>query len=385
MKARYPLKRGESIVELRHATSRHPYLHYDYYFDSEGKPDEFAKLLNCFQAPLYFLLKGRLGLSDPYPLFMQDPGFHLVRRPDGGLSGIEPRQSWSSGPYFDIGVHRTSGAAGLAKLCELLDQGCFVMLQTHSQRVPFYRHFQSLDFPFNEPVHNSLQNHFFTIVGYEEDAFYFMDSIWEIRQESFVPYRGFKHMGIVRQAELEPAFRSFMNIYTFEPKRAAVEAALTPQGTLDMLDHVRKQARGPAEERQGLICENELQGLDSLVAACERGEFVLSGKPDRYDLNWCALLEWKFDNLRQRKFILLRCMEMSPLFQEQPYRELVRMWADNTTLWLVFVSKLRKLLRTQKFPAPQELALSLDKLRLSEYALIEGLERLFAQIDSKNC
>ncbi|MCD1258957.1 hypothetical protein B5M42_008915 [Paenibacillus athensensis] len=367
-------------MEPSQTARRHPYLHYEYYFDSQGRPDEFAKLLNCFQAPLYFLLKGRLGLRDPYPLFMQDPGFHLVRRADGGLSSIEPRQAWSSVPYFDIGIYRLKGAEGTAKLCELLDEGHFVMLQTHSQRVPFYQHFQSLDFPFDEPLHNSRQNHFFTILGYDEQSFYYMDAVREIRQHDFVPYRGFKHMGIVSKAALEPAFSSFMNLYTFEPRQAAVEATLLPQGTLDMLDQVRKRAREPAEERDGLVMENELQALDSLVAACENGELLLQGKPDRYDLNWCALMEWKFDNLRQRKYILLRCMEMSPLFQQSPYRELVQTWSDNTTLWLVFVSKLRKLLRTQQFPAPQETAAILSKLRASEYALIDNLDHFVSKI-----
>ena len=117
-------------------------------------------------------------------------------------------------PGVGYTVYEGKGKEVFKQLEELLDKGCFVLVQAVKQRVPFSSSFVSYDVVLENPE----LIHPFLVVGYDEKRLFYVDSPFSIKTESFIHLEGNKSIGVVDKKGMEPAFDYTVRLVVLYPE-----------------------------------------------------------------------------------------------------------------------------------------------------------------------
>ncbi|MCD1258626.1 hypothetical protein B5M42_007240 [Paenibacillus athensensis] len=344
----------------------------EYYVGHDGVFNDFAPLLNCFQAALYFSLKAKKGLDKPFELFVQDPSYGLDTDPDGRYREIRNVQGWKCFEVFQTHDVKGRGAATLAEIEALLDQGDLVIFETFLNRVPHMKDFLALDFPFDPTRHNTPHNHIFVAVDYSDTHLYYLESP-ALLNAAHVPYENSRCVGMIEKSVLHHAIDCFLNYRRLEIKDAGLAEDNKRRRVVAAMRSLIGNIGRPVLETPTYTRHYGTDGLDRLIACCRSGEFVFSRPSSIHQSSEGDVLEWKLSNTRQQKSVLYHCIEAHPeLFGAYGPALLERMRAS-IELWQMTMSKLRlmKLRRQDDTAALQELLLRMkdSELRFQEEAV----------------
>lgn len=327
----------------------------DNYFRPDGSVNYFPKLLSCMQGVLYFFLKSKFeDIGDPYEVFIQDTNFTLMQNKDGSIYEIDFLKSWDYNQVFFLDYRKGKGMEALKEIEYLLDGGEIVLFQTFFPRVPFFKFFVSIDAQYCEE--KEQPEHIFVAIKHDKEYIYYLEAPWLINN-NFLSYNGSKTVGKVKKKDLESAFECFLNYYSItvfeEGLYKSLEGGLIKAYIKDILEQFNR----PSQIQNSIVNTYNAEGVKKLIEMSHQGAYQFKDRiqNEKYELYMCVynLFEWKFENIRQRNWILQECIRRHPELFQSPFYDKVLNTMSQTIIPLAHIlGKLRKMSKTDRFEHP---------------------------------
>ncbi len=350
------------------------HLSRDYYTDREGVTDGFTRLLNCFQASLYFILRNQRDIVDPYELFLQDHSFSVILNNEGRMKDIRFCQSWSCFEVVNTEDVKGRGVETFAEIEQWLDRGEIVLFETHSHRVPFHQDFISPEYPYDEATHNHAANHLFVALAHSPTELYYVEAPWLLRPD-FVPYQNSKCVGVIQKKALQPAFDCFLHYRIVHIRLEGMAESVFSQRFLSVLKDISAHRCMPATSTAEESHYYNREGVEALIRCFEEGRIQLGRKSLSYVLKEIRLLEWRLSLIRQQKYMFWQSMRNQRKLFDSRIESGLEALRENVNGWEALVNKLRWMLRRKEYTYRPLLSI-LEKVHASEGRLTEELASL---------
>ena len=347
----------------------------EYYFRKDGQWDQFVAILDCAQAPLYFILKQKTNINNPSELFLKSIDFHLCQNSDGAIANIDFRERPIGDGVFKTTKYTGTGTVALSQIEVLLDQGEMVLIQTYPDRLPFFNGFAGLNAAYTRT--EALQTgHVFLAVWHDRDFLYYLDDPLTVNQKNFVPYELNKSIGMIRKDEIIHAFNLYVNYATIAINEAGFP---NTQTALAMIKEIMENAitgyGKKTEERDGMIISYQKEALAKLVELCGQGRLSLKQKVDKLDLY--GLMNWKFAEIWNRRTILHHCLlKFAPDLNRIYINNLLKLLDTVIKTWHETFYLMDDRYHQQKYLLDPDDQRYFIKLADLEEELVHGLERI---------
>ncbi|WP_437626749.1 hypothetical protein [Sorangium sp. So ce1151] len=352
-----------------------------YYFTASNEMDSLAKELNCLQNPLYFCLKNEVTLTDlPFELFLVETSFYVETREDRRfLRGINQYSSWSS-KAFDIVFHQGAGTETFKRdIAPLLQSGKIVPFQTHTPRVPYFYGYDNPGYPFDPAV--DKPGHVFVAVDYDagREVVTYLEAPWLLHSGNFRPLGSNRTLGQITLAELAPAFECFLNYLTVTVNLDLLQETCTGGTITPLIQEIVGNRDLPRRHKDGVTYLYNADSLEKLADMCRRNEIGLNERTEPYADNLCKVMEWKLNDIRRTKSLLLNSLKRHQgKLGGSSVRHLSATLESNERSWLYTIMMLRKMLLLQKYPESAVLAAPFMRMAESEKALYESMNAFLA-------
>jgi hypothetical protein len=356
-------------------------LYLDYYYDKNNQYDNFNLLLDCFQVPLYFILRKKInGINKPYELFLQDTTFELSHKLDVTRIDLQLSNELTYSNLFDIKYVQGKGMETLREIKSLLDRDEIVMFESFHSRMPIYKYYASKDFLYKEEDDHSKKGHVFVALAIKDDILYYLEAKEMQNKQYFKPFNDSTTIGMIPISELKTAFDCYLNYYEVNIKNAYLSNEMKEINFINTIKEITENFYKASCIRDGIKYYYNNQALSTLIQFLEDGVIRLGDTHDYYTLDYCNMLAWKIDSIRKKRVILLECMKKMPQFSDQKSIDIIQ---RNSNQWQFIVSIMSVKKQTNKVQNHSEIVKYIGKLIESEemvfYQLKELLERISKQ------
>lgn len=174
-------------------------LEQSYHYDEDGEIDEFCTLLDCAEQILYFALK---EYKEEYKVdykkfFCQDINLRLEETQK--ISLHFNKDYGDDNPFFIEKKIEVDQENVFLKLKEEIDRGSLIVIRTMIDMLPHYE-------AYKPNIIGTRDGHFFLIVGYDENKFFYVDSPFMLKESCCIKLENNKAIGIVEEDVLAKAF-----------------------------------------------------------------------------------------------------------------------------------------------------------------------------------
>jgi hypothetical protein len=351
-------------------------LYMDYYYDKNNKFDEFIGLLDCFQTPLYFILKQKVeGIHKPYEIFLQDTTFDLSHKLDGSRINLDLSDYPSYPDVFDIKRIDGKGMETLKEIQSLLDQGEIVIYNTFLSRVPSYAYYISKDCPFNPK--EDMYGHVLVALAMKDEMLYYLEAPGMLNKSNFTPFNGSTTIGMTPVRELKEAMDCYLSYYKVKVKNYRFTDEYQEEKLINTIKKITANFyKGSSIEQERKYYYNN-EALATVIQYMKEGIISLGNKNDDNTVDYSNLLNWKMETIRQKKVVLIECMKKYPSTSKQ---EDIAVLQKNANLWQFIISILSLKNHSNKVVNSDEFIKYIGKLIESEekvyFQLCELLQRV---------
>jgi hypothetical protein len=248
-----------------------------FFYNSNGRADEVAMSLNCFESNVYHILinNEELKKEQVVPLFIRDINPILWRNNVTGVFKISNQNSsliplWNK--YISANKHVAKrDKNSISYLEKILDTGKPVIMQTVFQKLKYYADYNA---DFDVSTYDSGEaNHVNILLYHEADRFYFADKIpYRVNLKNFVPYELNSQIGVISKAELAEATNYFLRYYTLEINESKLKQNEACKE--DIVQYLRSVAQNytAREEQEGDYTRYfGIAAIERLLEFCRQG------------------------------------------------------------------------------------------------------------------
>ncbi|PYG86988.1 hypothetical protein LY28_02610 [Ruminiclostridium sufflavum DSM 19573] len=248
-----------------------------FFVGSDGKHDETAMALNCFEAAVYNLSKnsGKLDKSQIVPLFIKDINPVLCYEDATGVFSFTSQSSnlqalWHKHIKLNQYVKEQDKNA-LPFLESLIDKGQMVILQTVFQRIKYYAEYNP-DFDLSTYFHGAAP-HVNIVVFHEDDKIYYAEKQpYRIRIENFVPYELNNQIGVIKKSDMEEACNFYLRCYTLDfTDEDMVRDAFYREDIVRFIHEISDNYDGRTEQLNGFTKYYGNYAYNRFVELCDNG------------------------------------------------------------------------------------------------------------------
>jgi hypothetical protein len=316
-------------------------LSFRYFYQEDGELDPFTKLIDCFSAHLYFILKNKIeGIQNPYEVFLKDISFYLILNDQGAIYDIEFSDNSINEDVFRLKYYKGKGEEAFSGCREMLLKGEPVIIYTDTRKVPFFNDNQGEG---TEPTDAGVQlGHVFLGVGYEGNNLYYVEAPWNINFNRFTPYKGNRSVGVIAKEELNDAFESFLTYTTVEvnEENLANKAGRIKAVIKNSVDNFSKQSH----RSKGLTYFYGSEAIEKIIEVCEKEIMYLDRQAYSCSLNLFSLLDWRFFNINRRRILLLEALKKNKeLFESSEASSAIDVLSINIEAWKRVLTTIRKM------------------------------------------
>jgi len=349
----------------------------EYYVRHDGGFDKFVAQLNCLQTALYFVLRCKTGIAEPYELFTQDPSYCLELDAEGRYRQLRLSESWQCFEVFQTHDVKGRGEATLAEIEAMLDAGEIVLFETFLNRVPHMTGFIALDFPYEPARHDLPHNHIFVALGHTDTHLYYGEAP-VLLNANYVPYRNRRDIGLIEKSVLRHAMDCFLHYRRVEIKEDGLRHNRQLRVTAvirSLLDHA---ARPRQELPTGGMVYYGADALDKLADCCRSGAFAMNRPSTVYESKEGQVLEWRASLIRQQKTLLYRCIQRNPELFGDDTPALLGTLKQSSDAWQTALSRVRLMLLKQQEDTTALQSL-IVKMKACDQQFLEAAERWYAR------
>lgn len=185
------------------------WLNANYFRNSSGGIDATVdSLCDCLSQASYVIGKQKFGIPDFYRAYLNETTVKLKLRNDklmylGTIDGV-----WNK-DMIDIFLHN-EGATPSEKVSGVLKSGEPAVIHPIVERLPFQELYDP-DYTECEPK----SEHYFSIIGEDDDSLFFVDNPAIINMDKFTPYRENSEVGSISKKEFDKALEDFCEVGEF--------------------------------------------------------------------------------------------------------------------------------------------------------------------------
>lgn len=327
-----PQKTRVFSEQVRLGPEDDPRLTAEYYLKPDGSTVPYLTILSCQDAVLNLIYQNKTGVETPCELFLNYLDFRLVLDSQEVIRDIEFRERVFNEGFFKVKQFSGKGRDGLAEIEALLDQGEIVIIQTFTERLPFYLHFKGFD----APEELLLLGHIFLAVGHDRDHLYFVEAPWNINQKNYLPLEYNHSIGVIPKEQLEPAFSHFVNyaVISIDESRAPDTVRAVAMIT-EVINSFLAVYHRKVADHDGLQVYYGKVALEKLISICGQGYLHLnqivtgSGK-----LSLHRLLVWKFWEIVHLRKLFHRCLcKFAAYFNQENLNKTLSVLEANIQAW----------------------------------------------------
>lgn len=345
-----------------------------YFYQEDGELDPFTKLVDCFSAHLYFILKNKIaGIQNPYEVFLKDISFYLTLNDRGAIYDIDFLDNSINEDVFRLEYHKGKGEGAFSGCRELLLKGEPVIIYTDTRKVPFFNDNQGEG---TEPTDAGVQlGHVFLGVGHEGDNLYYVEAPWNINFNRFIPYEGNRSVGVIPKEELNDAFESFLTYTTVEinERNLTNKAGRIKAVMKNSVDNYLKKSH----RMNNLTYFYGSEAIDKIIEVCEKEIMYLDMQAYSCSLNLFSLLDWRFFNISRRRILLLEALKNNrDLFDSSKANNTIDVLNIDIKAWKRVLTTIRKMNIRKRYLLDSSLMDCLIEVKRIESSLNERLHEM---------
>lgn len=350
-----------------------PRLTAEYYIKPDGSFDPYLSILSCHNAVLNLIYQNKMGVEAPCELFLYYLDFRLVLDSQEIIRDIEFRERQFNEGFFKAKQFSGKGREGLAEIEALLDQGEIVIIQTFTERLPFYLHFKGFD----TPEELLLLGHIFLAVGHDRDRLYYVEAPWNINQKNYLPLESNHSIGVIPKEQLEPAFSHFVNyaVIAIDESRAPdTDQAMAM--IIEVINSFLAVYHRKVTDHDGLRFYYGKAALDKLITICGQGYLHLDQiVTDSGKLSLYRLLIWKFWEIVHLRKLFRCCLDKFAIyFNQETLNETLSVLEANIQAWEGVIQTIQERHSRKEYLVDSHFQAGFKEIAALEAKLVELLQ-----------
>ncbi|HEX3028866.1 MAG TPA: hypothetical protein VHT34_06100, partial [Clostridia bacterium] len=224
--------------------------------------------------------------------------FSIYQKTEGEIHDIEFDLYPIREDVFKFSYINSNANEAMAGIEKLLDAGKQVIINTNTRRTPFNIEFGGFDWPYDE---KDGQSHNFLALAHDKENLYYVEMPELINEKNYIPYKGNKYVGMVRKADLIPAFELYVNYGTIDIDKNNL---LKKSNLKECIGLSLENNSRHVFYKDGLKVTSGLAAIDLLIEMCDAGCLDLNSKGNKYLTGLHNFLRWKFHVIGARRKLL---------------------------------------------------------------------------------
>lgn len=288
-----------------------PVLDSGFFYNLDGSVDERALKLNCYQCQLYFFAKVHMkkmqgSMSAP---FIQDINVCCVESTDGeflhfgtidsAMKFIDSKPVQWNEDVFEVTTVDLGYESSFQVVNSLLETGEKIILQTQSNRVPYFITFEDLNAPFKHGA-----GHVFLLIGHTDLDYIYVDFPYFTGNE-FLPFKNSRDIGLASKDILQNAFKNQFIYSRVSVNLNLLSKFMSERHVSSCFLRVANNYKSDKIERNGFCVYYGKSAYERIINALEISEidiFSKFGSCDYYNaINFLTVLDWQFHEIKNRR------------------------------------------------------------------------------------
>ena len=348
-------------------------LSLQYYYNNDASLDTFTRLLTCFDAPLYFILKNKVtNIDNPCEAFLRDITFYLSQNSDGSIYDIGFLDNSINSDLFKLKWYGGKGNEALAQVEALLDARELVMIQTDTRKVPFLKNYQGTS-SLDDGV--AVPGHVFLAVYHDKTHLYYAEAPWNINTGNFNVYEGNESIGVIKKDDLRSAFDSFLNCITITLNE---DGLFKSDRMKTVIEKSAKNFDKKTLNSDGFIFSYGREAIERLIDVCRREFLYLNQDVASYSLDLFGLLNWKlWDIVKRRQLLFQYFVKHSNQFNSVDIDGLISVIDDDIKAWIGVIDIILKRNMEKKYMLDSQIQKYFMEIVDVEEKVNVGLKKIF--------
>lgn len=268
------------------------WLKANYFRNSSGGIDTTVdSLCDCLSQASYVIGKQKFGIPDFYRAYLNETTIKLKLRNDellylGTIDGV-----WNK-DMIGIYLHNEE-ATPSEKVSGILKNGEPAVIHPIVERLPFQELYDP-DYTESKPK----SEHFFSIIGEDDENLFFVDNPAIINMDKFIPYRENSEVGIISKKVFDKALEDFCEVGEFVYDLDKMNAASEHCEDVFRLSYDNYNKKAQIDDEYTFY---GAEAIEKLAELFKKGNMYFSQDAPTHDRDLMKYFLWKIWHIKGRR------------------------------------------------------------------------------------